>query len=606
MGGTGFGWNAALQAYERKLLLLPTLAVLMATAAFLCGGCCAAWQWWLSMFAAVAAGRWCVRWRETAVGTALFLATVGALWVIGGISLGPGWVDECWYHFPAVRMLADGWNPLRERTPETVAALFGMSVQDCRMLHVLFNGKIVWIFNAVAYFFTRDVFDPMLPAAFVMFPAVCCRVWRSMCGCAWWWKAVAVGMLVCIVPNTPYVVDTVVALSAVGLFLSFEEVLSGRGFDPFSLAVHSFWLMGSKTNGLVHGVIFWSVFLVFLAMMNRRRILSCVACGALAAGILAFANATPYITSFIDYGHPLYPRYTADEERFPSTDITEDFLTGRNADAASMGTVGLFVNAFVSPSLAQAWYRWKLDRPNFRVHSDNYCHYPNDGIDTSPNRRSMRIAFWTSILLVLVARRKSFGPIVLMVLLGVAAVPGPMMGYGRYAPWWLSVTLFALISLTCFNPWRDRRRALVLATCVALGTFAIRPWTLPHRLGFEAVRFSERRELARILREEDLRRIRPLYEWMEGHIRLMQRHVPELAGSEVLPSSSELRGQCYREELFIPGRMFVIDDPERMRAIARRKHERYGRADWLWVLHSVFIDFPKSVVERLRGEPIGG
>ena len=160
------------------------------------------------------------------------------------------------------------------------------------------------------------------------------------------------------------------------------------------------------------------------------------------AALLAVTCSTPYLTSICHYGHPFYPNYTFDAKRFPVRDITEDFISCQNEDAASMGYFGKYVHSFVSPPLARAWYRWHLQKPGFSPYSSNYRHHPNDGDGTEPTRRSMRLALWTSIALLLLVGRKSFRPLVVMIVLGIGAAPLPMIGYIRYIPWWLSPILF--------------------------------------------------------------------------------------------------------------------------------------------------------------------
>ena len=235
--------TAMLRELEHKLWLFPALVVLCASAAFLFGGSCAAWQWHLPLVVVAAWGRWRTARRESVAATALFLAWVAVVWVLCGMVVAPGWFDEGCYHVPAVRMLANGWNPLRTRSPEELAALLGVSMDDCRFWHIAYMARPVWVFNAVAYFFTHDVFHPMLPAFLFVFPATALKLWRTMGERAWWWKLAGCGMLVCISPGTMFVVDAVVALAAVSLFLSFDGALSGRRPDWTTIAVTSFWLM---------------------------------------------------------------------------------------------------------------------------------------------------------------------------------------------------------------------------------------------------------------------------------------------------------------------------------------------------------------------------
>lgn len=73
-------------------------------------------------------------------------------------------------------------------------------------------------------------------------------------------------------------------------------------------------------------------------------------------------------------------------------------------------------------------------------------------------------ALWQWWLAAVFAGRRSFLPLVLMVVLGIGAAPLPMMGYIRYVPWWLLPVLFLYIDLVC----RGDRGRKSLACLVAL------------------------------------------------------------------------------------------------------------------------------------------
>ena len=246
----------------------------------------------------------------------VFLAWLAMVWVGCGLAIAPNWFDEIVYHIPAVRMLADGWNPLYVRTPESLLQFAGLEAGDCRIDHIVFLPKIVWVFSAVAYFFTNDLFNPLVPILWFLVPAVLMRIWRTMEGAAIVWKVLVVPLLYCLLLSSAYVVDIVIQLAAIGLLLSFEEVLSGKRVDVLSLAAYSFWMMGAKTNGLVHGGLFWGIFLVFVFWRKTFSKKLYVVVGAVAV-MLMVACASPFLTSLLDYGHPLYPQYTFDQKRFP-------------------------------------------------------------------------------------------------------------------------------------------------------------------------------------------------------------------------------------------------------------------------------------------------
>lgn len=577
---------------QRLFLAFPASVVLLAFLAFCFGGRCAVWQWWGAAFIAVASGFWRRPWRDGTRAGLLFFAWMAVVWVGCGLAVAPNWFDEAVYHIPAVRMLTDGWNPLYVSTPEELLRQTGFAATDFRVDHVLFMPKLVWVFSAVAYFFTDDLLNPLVPILWFLVPAVLMRIWRSMEGAALVWKILAVPLVYCLLLNSAYVVDVVVQLAAIGLFLSFEEALSGKRVDVLSLVAYSFWMMGVKTPGLLHGALFWMIFLVVVLVrkMDWRPFAMVVASVAF---LLSFVCFTPYLTSICRYGHPFYPSYTFDEERFPVRNITEDFITGQNEDAAGMGFVGRYLYSFVSPSLVRTWYRWRLDKPDFQPYSANYRHYPNDGDGTEPNRSGMRIAFWASVALLLILGRKSFRPIALMVVLGTAAAPLPLLGYIRYIPWWLLPALFLYMDLTCGGG--SRRRAL--ACLVLLGTFSIPPNTLPKKIGYTLKLVDERRRLMEII-DGPIFSMRPCWGQSLAQLQMMRREFPALSEAELLPYSAPFADGLRAEDVELPGKLFVFDDEDMMRRMASRiPTDTVGRVKY--VSRSLLVTLPKAVGIRV-------
>ena len=571
-----------LEAFEFSLILFPTVVVMLASSSFLFGGTCSLWQWWCAALITAAACFVKCRVCTAAIAGTAFFAWLAIVWIVCGLSIAPGWFDEIVYHFPAVRLLADGWNPILERDAMAVLKAAGLTQGECKFDHILFMPKVVWVFSAVAYFFTGDLWHPLLPLVCFFLPAVTIRVWRALDGANVAWKILAIPLLYCIVPNSAYVVDAVVALSGIGLLLSFEEALSGRRLDIFSLTVYSFWMMAAKPAGLVHGCLFWAVFLAFAFFWKRMtwRVAPVIASTAI---MLAIACASPYLTSVHDYRHPFYPKYSFDEKRFPVRDITGDFLSCRNADAARMGYFGQWIHAFVSRDLACSWYRWRLKRKKFK---------PKSQVFTPPSIM-LRTTFWLSLAWVFFAGRKSFRPSALMVLVCVGAVPGPMLGYVRYVPWWLAPALFAYIDLS------SKRGNLAVQTMPAL-VFAwicsTPPTTLPNRLGYAATLMEHRARLSKLLSVENLPPLRPCMRRGMATLKLLRHHCPELGRPELLPIGRSTTGKM---KIHLPcNNIFEFEDEKMMRKwrVYRPKRLKdkiiYVGRTWLKLM-------PRSVVARI-------
>lgn len=581
----------------RHLLVFPVSVVVLAFVSFLFGGRCAAWQWWIAIMLTVASGFWRSSAKDGIRNGALFLGWLALFWVGCGVFAGPAWWDEVAYHYPGVRMLADGWNPLRDCTPEAALNAVGLAADELWIDHVVFMPKLVWTFDAVAWFFTRDVLNPLSPVLWFLFPSVVGRIWRSLEGTHVVWKMLAVPVLYCIVPCVGYTVDAVVALSAIGLFLCFEEILSDRGFDRPSLVVYSFWMMGAKTPGLLHGGFFWSVFLFFVLWRQRAKFRRLLGVGALVAVLLAIACSTPYLTSIHHYGHPFYPKYSFDEKRLPVRDLTFDFLERRNDDAAQMGYCGLYVNAFISPSLARAWYRWRLSRPDFMPYSRNYTHYPNDFEEgSSPIRRSMRLLFWLSLAWLFLGAGKSWRIPALSVLLCMGAAPPQMLGYLRYIPWWFSPALFAYIDFSRRGGKWSRRVLCMLALALIC---MVKPHTLLNRLTYAATLVDRRQILYKVfLKSDDPPALRPVIEPGKGQLKLLLRQADCSVRPRMLPYSRHHMQVAKGNRLEIAAYLFVLDDLDEMKRVAFRYPEGWKRCI-AYVVRTNLLTLPCAAVDRI-------
>ena len=552
------------------------------------------WQWWAAAAIAMSAGFWRRPARDGIRTGLLFLGWMAVVWVGCGLAVAPNWFDEAVYHIPAVRMLVDGWNPLYVSTPEELLRLTGFAPTDFRVDHVLFMPKIVWVFSAVAYFFTNDVLNPLVPILWFLVPAVLMRIWRTMECAPVVWKILVMPLVYCLLLSSAYVVDIVIQLAAIGLLLSFEEALSGRRIDVLSLVAYSFWMMGAKTTGLFHGSFFWAIFLVFAIVrkVDWRPLAKVV---ALVFVLLAVGCSTPYLTSILNYRHPFYPNYTSDPRRFPIRDITEDFITCQNEAAASIGVFGKYVYSFISPPLARTWYRWRLQKPDFKPYASNWRHHPNDGDGSEPTRRSMRIALWASVALLLFCGRKSFRPLVLMTLLGMAAAPLPMMGYVRYVPWWLLPVLFLYIDLTCGGG----RRRMALASIVLLGVFLMRPYTLARKMTDTAKLVEDRHLLQQMLEEKGpLPPMRPSWPPAVAYLKMMRQRFPVLATAELLPYSGSLADGLRGEGAELPGKLFFFADADETRRRANRSPKGALRRV-KYMLRVGFVTLPCAVAERI-------
>ena len=468
-------WREFFFLLERELLWFSLLVPVLAVVACLFGGSCSLWQWWSAAALVVMAGVWADRRRGAAAG-AVFLLWLGAIWLLCGILANPGGWDEVAYHFPAVRLLADGWNPLEVRTPEAFRDAFGFVQGDMEIVHVLFQMKGVWLFDAVAQKFTREFFSPMMPLTLVLFPAVAIRMCRAVQGLAG--RVLAAVVLYFLIPRSFFSVDAALTLSAIGLMASMYAVVRGSRPNVPALAGYTAWLAASKLNGIGHAVVIWAAFgcIVAVKRLPVKRLFAAV---GLAALVFLPLGITPFVTGAVDYGHPLFPHCSRDPAH-PPVDICADFEWKRNDDMKSMGHLASLANAYVSPSLVRWIVRNATGRDDFLPRNQMFEHYPGlsgDGGVTAVHW-SVRILFWISVVFLCAAGGWPGRMIALMSIIGLAAVPTRMIGYVRYAPWTLAPFIFS-VAAASHMPLPTRRLAFAAALCALV---LVRPLSLPHQL----------------------------------------------------------------------------------------------------------------------------
>ena len=266
-------------------------------------------------------------------------------------------------------------------------------------------------------------------------------------------------------------VDSCVAFASCGLLLAMQDALRRRKCDWIALTVWAAWMATLKLNGILALSVFAAAF--FVATVRRDR-------GAWKAWTGRFAAWTAAVA--------------ADAERFPAKDLTWDVGSG-NDDWREMGRAGRFVHAYLSPRATLAFYRRKLDRPEFEPD----CEWWHQGV--LPDGR-VRAALWLlfGVLLLLPAGR----PFGIGGLLLLALVPDAMVGYTRYQPWLSALGCLAVaLAAERAEARIDARLARGLSAAVAAALFLAAAVACPDWARNAAWKAKE----AGIVRE----RIRPLF-----------------------------------------------------------------------------------------------
>ena len=453
-----------------QILVFPMVVVILVSLTLLFGGRCALWQWWGAVAVVLALPFWRNDWKSALWANLWFLITLFVIWVLSGISVTKVLTDCHSYHYPAMRMLMLGWNPILDSTCEAVNQIYtqicGGQSDDFWMWPVFSMPRPVWYFSAVAAFFTNNQFD--LYHVIVMF------FWGSAIGLMW--KAFQISVLLKIVLaifivnvtySYPFAVDMVMSLATLGLLLCFYIYFKRHVCLFVPMVTSSFWMCSAKQTGIVFCVISWSCFLACVLIQERRNlrenIVRYAKIGGVIAALFLTANISPYITSSVQYSHPFYPQFTFDENRFPVVNFTKDFHDINDDAKAMSNRLAMFLNAYVCPETVRNYYAYKLSRPNFMPYGRTWRYGgEEDGSVQLKSESRYWIMIPIVIMLVLGGFIERFVSVVM--LLCAIALPTEMIGYLRYVTM-LQFSFVFCIPLLC-QMVENRRLAKIVYLCL--------------------------------------------------------------------------------------------------------------------------------------------
>ena len=448
---------------ERQILLFPVFIVICVSVVFLLGGRVQPWIWWMTLAATCILPAITLRSFAALRYSAAFAGFLVLVWIATGTSFS-SFYDGLSYHLPAIRMMIDGWNPVTQATREALKSA-GYSPEECWWLHVLSMPKSVWYFSAAAYSFFNDPWNIMFPLLPFMYLAVAFSVCRVMGEVHWAYKATGLLVLFLSMPKMFFVVDAAVALAGAGLLLNMYDTLKNGRWSWTRLLVFSFWMCTSKQTGLFHCFLFYVGFAAFY-LRSRHSLKRIATVGAVLTASVLIVNASPYLTAWRHFGHPLYPRMRAPGSNMPTYDITSDFYNA-NEDTKQMGHIGRFVCAFVSKNAAHQYYKVKLHRDIFEPRAR---YWEGD----SPTSWWVRIGLLASLAVMLAFGDRQQRQIIPMIVVPLALMPTQMIGYIRYTPWVFVAFLFALHDAMASKVKAVRYGVAAMALAVALPCLAVR------------------------------------------------------------------------------------------------------------------------------------
>lgn len=355
-------WRNRFDIYVRLVLLFPVIVVFLVSVAFVIGGKCSVWQWWGGVAIVSMVALWCRRGcvvdALTAIGLFIITMMVFCIWsqCVAATFSAP---DQISYHEVAVRLLANGWNPVYCTTPEAIEVNFSLPREFYNVWHVLAMPKSVWYFDAVGFLVSKNHWNASMYASTWVLWGVSLNM-LSIIGKGCIRKMIGLGLLWGLSTSMEMSADLVLSLAGVGLVINAMSLLKDKRLEVCAVTALSFWMCTAKQIGALHCLVGWIIVTVAYAITVRRyRILRLLEIGGCIAALVIAASISPYWTMYRTYKHPLYPCFTSDKEKYPICDFVADFKKWQNADAAMMGRVGRFVNAFVSKEFAHWYYRMK-------------------------------------------------------------------------------------------------------------------------------------------------------------------------------------------------------------------------------------------------------
>lgn len=434
-------WGAAIGVFERQVLIFPLLVVLLASASFLFGGRCSAWQWWTAVVTVVGAPFLKKENWRAALGAAGLFA--GLLAIIKAFLPPLFWdnvacPDMQVYHLPQIQLLIEGWNPVADPLAEGITANLGLDLWGMAPLHVAFLSKTMAIFSAVAYKFVGDPTALTIPGLAFIWLGVAVQAMRQFKGVARWMVLAALIWVLPLVTWHMYV-DEVLAFSCCGMLFAMSDALKRGRCDWLKLTVWTTWVATVKLNGLLAVGVFWSLFTGAMLWRNRKDagiwLVKFALLGATVSALAVLIAWQPFVTSWKTYGHPLYPFSTVDSERHPAKSLTWDI---RPAEAVwrPMGRSLLWMHEYIDPQVAGKLFRRQTGGAEYNPQQLTMMR------EEDFTFRSARLAVWTLFALLLAhPRGRLWG---LGGLITTWAVPWQMIGFLRYLPWLSSLGCLAV------------------------------------------------------------------------------------------------------------------------------------------------------------------
>ena len=341
------------------------------------------------------------------------------------------------YHFPMQDLLRRGWNPVYVATVEDFRELNLIGGSTMGMVHTLFlprlNALCGALIGASTGLFVADAFLNYAMVLVLLFTAY--DFSRRFWGVGKALSALFSFSVAFTTKFSAFLTGYVDYLTYAGILtMLFSSVLYLRERRVGDLVVFaSAFLVAAlaKSTGLVVSALV-GICLVPRLWKDKKFWAAC----CLAGVYVAVVGFSPFITSWMNYGSPLYPMISFSSAH-PPIDITSDF-TG-NPDALKMGYVARSVYAWVSPWLAEKACALVYGKPDFNPVFTVYGGVCGFGT-------MFRFLLLASVAALLLSRKNAVTAICGFLFVTTLVAPLKYLGYSRYF-----LQVWAIPPLALFN-----------------------------------------------------------------------------------------------------------------------------------------------------------
>lgn len=236
--------------------------------------------------------------------------------------------DGNMYHKVAVVALADGWNPLKGTVADTDTFLSVYDAGANAALWIDHYAEGIWAFSACIYSLTHDLEMAKCYTLLAMFAVGFLLTGLLRIQGYKWWQAGLVGIVAAANPIslaqfTVYYNDAFLMLSLgtllIGLIVIADSSIQHIRNLALLLVVCAFvGCVGTKFTGLayagVFSLAFYALYVVFFLKGGKGFDLKAlIKIGATLIAVVVFSvlvvGFSPYVTNFINEGHPFYPLF---------------------------------------------------------------------------------------------------------------------------------------------------------------------------------------------------------------------------------------------------------------------------------------------------------